>query len=210
VTFVVKLPIRHPVLVAKQITSTAVLTDDRLVLGVGTSPWPEDYEITDVPWARRGKRMDEMITVMRGLMAGGFFEFHGEIFDVPSIKMCPTPRRPVPILIGGHHEAALKRAAADGDGWLHGGGDPADLPGLLDRLAVLRKEHGTEDKPFEVHVISADAYTPDGIHRLEELGVTDVIVGFRWPYGVEQDTETLQAKIDNLRRFADDVIAKVR
>jgi probable F420-dependent oxidoreductase len=209
VTFVVKLPIRHPVLVAKQMTSTAVLTGDRLVLGVGTSPWPEDYEITDVPWARRGKRMDEMITVMRGLTAGGFFEFHGEIFDVPSIKMCPTPRRPVPILIGGHHEAALKRAAVDGDGWLHGGGDPADLPGLLDRLAILRKEHGTEDKPFEVHVISADAYTPDGVRRLEELGVTDVIVGFRWPYGVEQDTEPLQTKVDNLRRFADTVIAKV-
>jgi probable F420-dependent oxidoreductase len=210
VTFVIKLPIRHPVLVAKQMTSTAVLTDDRLVLGVGTSPWPEDYEITDVPWARRGKRMDEMITVMRGLMAGGFFEFHGEIFDVPSVKMCPTPRRPVPILIGGHHEAALKRAAVDGDGWLHGGGDPADLPGLLDRLAILRKEHGTDDKPFETHVISADAYTPDGVHRLEELGVTDVIVGFRWPYGVEQDTEPLQTKIDNLRRFADDVITTVR
>jgi probable F420-dependent oxidoreductase len=209
VTFVVKLPIRHPVLVAKQMTSTAVLTGDRLVLGVGTSPWPEDYEITDVPWARRGKRMDEMITVMRGLTAGGFFEFHGEIFDVPSIKMCPTPRRPVPILIGGHHEAALKRAAVDGDGWLHGGGDPADLPGLLDRLAILRKEHGTEDKPFEVHVISADAYTADGVRRLAELGVTDAIVGFRWPYGVEQDTEPLQTKIDNLRRFADDVIAKV-
>ncbi|HEX4163789.1 MAG TPA: TIGR03619 family F420-dependent LLM class oxidoreductase [Acidimicrobiales bacterium] len=209
VTFVVKLPIRHPVLVAKQMTSTAVLTGDRLVLGVGTSPWPEDYEITDVPWARRGKRMDEMITVMRGLTAGGFFEFHGEIFDVPSVKMCPTPRRPVPILIGGHHEAALKRAAVDGDGWLHGGGDPADLSGLLERLATLRKEHGTEDAPFEVHVISADAYTPDGVRRLEELGVTDVIVGFRWPYGVEQDTEPLQTKIDNLRRFADTVIAKV-
>ena len=209
VTFVVKLPIRHPVLITKQITSTAVLTDDRLVLGVGTSPWPEDYEIADVPWARRGKRMDEMITIIRGLTAGGFYEFHGEIFDVPSLKMCPTPRRPVPILIGGHHEAALTRAAVDGDGWLHGGGDPADLPGLLDRLAILRKEHGTEDKPFEVHVISADAYTPDGIHRLEELGVTDVIVGFRWPYGVEQDTEPLQTKIDNLRRFADTVIANV-
>ena len=59
-------------------------------------------------------------------------------------------------------------------------------------------------------MISADAYTPDGIRRLDELGVTDVIVGFRWPYEVEQDTEVLQTKIDNLRRFADDVIAKVR
>ena len=65
-------------------------------------------------------------------------------------------------------------------------------------------------KPFEVHVISVDAYSVDGVRRLEELGVTDVIVGFRWPYGVEQDTETLQTKVDNLRRFADDVIAKVR
>jgi alkanesulfonate monooxygenase SsuD/methylene tetrahydromethanopterin reductase-like flavin-dependent oxidoreductase (luciferase family) len=210
VTFVIKLPIRQPVLITKQVSSTAVLTNNRLLLGVGTSPWPEDYEICGVPWERRGKRMDEEIAIMRGLMAGGFFEFHGEVFDVPSIKMSPTPSAPVPILIGGHHEAALKRAAVDGDGWLHGGGDPADLPGLLARLAELRKEHGTENKPFEVHVISLDAYTPDGVRRLEELGVTDVIVGFRWPYGVEQDTETLATKVDNLKRFADDVIASVR
>jgi hypothetical protein len=59
-------------------------------------------------------------------------------------------------------------------------------------------------------VISVDAYNVDGVRRLEELGVTDVIVGFRWPYGVEQDTETVQTKVDNLSRFADDVIAKVR
>ncbi len=58
-------------------------------------------------------------------------------------------------------------------------------------------------------MISLDAYTPDGVRRLEELGVTDVIVGFRWPYGVEQDTEPLTTKVDNLQRFADDVIAKV-
>ena len=210
VTFVIKLPIRQPVLVAKQVSSTAVLTDNRLLLGVGTSPWPEDYAICGVPWERRGKRMDEEIAILRGLMAGGFFEFHGEVFDIPSIKMCPTPSASVPILIGGHHEAALRRAAVDGDGWLHGGGDPADLPGLLERLAQLRQDHGTESKPFEIHVISLDAYTADGVKRLEELGITDAIVGFRWPYDTTQDTETLQTKLDNLRRFADDVIAKVR
>jgi alkanesulfonate monooxygenase SsuD/methylene tetrahydromethanopterin reductase-like flavin-dependent oxidoreductase (luciferase family) len=186
-----------------------VLTDNRLLLGVGTSPWPEDYEICGVPWERRGTRMDEEIAIMRGLMAGGFFEFHGKVFDIPSIKISPTPSRPVRILIGGHHEAALKRAAVDGDGWLHGGGDPALLPGLLERVATLRREHGTDSKPFETHVISVDAYTPDGVKRLEELGVTDVIVGFRWPYTTEQDTEPLQTKIDALSRFADDVIAKV-
>jgi probable F420-dependent oxidoreductase len=208
VTFVLKLPIRHPVLVAKQASSTAVLTNNRLLLGVGTSPWPEDYAICDVPWEGRGKRMDEQIDVLRGLMAGGYFAYDGEVFTVPSIKMSPTPTKPVPILIGGHHEAALRRAAMSGDGWLHGGGDPDDLPGLLTRLAELRRRHGTENQPFEVHVISLNAYSPDGVRQLEELGVTDVIVGFRWPYDSGPDTEGLQVKIDSLRRFSDDVIDK--
>ena len=79
-----KLPIRHPVLVAKQASSVAVLTDNRLLLGVGTSPWPEDYELVGVPWERRGRRMDECIEVIRGLTdPGGLFEYHGEVFDVP-------------------------------------------------------------------------------------------------------------------------------
>jgi probable F420-dependent oxidoreductase len=208
VTFVLKLPIRHPVLVAKQVGSTAVLTDNRLLLGVGTSPWPEDYAICDVPWEGRGKRMDEQIDVLRGLLAGGYFEYHGDVFDVPSIKMSPAPTKPVPILIGGHHEAALKRAARGADGWLHGGGDPEDLPGLLERLTELRRQYGTLDQDFEIHVISLDAYSADGVEKLEELGVTDVIVGFRYPYDVGPDTEDLQTKIDNLRRFSDDVIAK--
>src|SRR2546430_6615521 len=71
VTFVVKLPVRSPVLVAKQATSTAVLTGNRLVLGVGTSPWREGYEVLGVPWADRGRRMDEELAIIRGLSAGG-------------------------------------------------------------------------------------------------------------------------------------------
>ena len=210
VTFVVKLPIRHPVMVAKQAASVAVLTGDRFLFGVGTSPWPEDYDLLDVPWERRGRRMDEAIDVIRGLTAGGYFEYHGEVFDVPPVKMAPAPTKPVPILIGGHGEAALRRAAIRGDGWMHGGGDPADLPGLLARLAELRAEAGREQLPFETHVISMDAFSVDGVRRLEEKGVTDVVVGFRWPYVVGPDTEPLQAKIENLRRFADTVITKAK
>jgi probable F420-dependent oxidoreductase len=210
VTFVLKLPVRSPVLVAKQVTSVAVLTGGRLVLGVGTSPWREDYEVLGVPWARRGQRMDEALAIVRGLAAGGYFEFHGELLDLPPVKISPVPAAPVPVLIGGHGEAALRRAARDGDGWLHGGGDPADLPGLLDRLSGLRRAEGTAERPFEVHVISADAYTADGVRRLEDRGVTDVIVGFRWPYETGPDTEPLPAKLDHLRRYADTVIAAVR
>jgi probable F420-dependent oxidoreductase len=210
VTFVLKLPVRNPVLVAKQATSVAVLTGGRLLLGVGTSPWREDYDVLGVPWAGRGQRMDEEIAIIRGLAAGGYFEHHGKAFDVPAIKMAPVPDQPIPILIGGHGDAALRRAAETGDGWLHGGGDPADLPGLLARLAEFRRQAGTADRPFEVHVISLDAYTVDGVHRLAEQGVTDVIVGFRWPYVTGPDTEPLAEKISKLRRYADEVIAPAR
>jgi probable F420-dependent oxidoreductase len=210
VTFVLKLPIRHPVLVAKQATSTAVLTGGRLMLGVGTSPWREDYEIMAVPWQRRGRRLDEEVAIIRGLASGDYFGFDGELFQFPPVKLAPVPAEPIPILFGGHSEAMLRRAARDGDGWMHGGGDPADLPGLLSRLSELRQSGGTTDRPFEVHVISMDAYDADGIRRLADQGVTDVIVGFRWPYDVQPDTQPLADKLAALNAYAEKVIAKVR
>ncbi|KKB98957.1 TIGR03619 family F420-dependent LLM class oxidoreductase [Mycolicibacter arupensis] len=205
--FVVKLPIRPPALVAKQAGSLAAMINNRLALGVGTSPWPEDYELMGVPFARRGKRMDECIEIIQGLTTGDYFEFHGEFYDIPKTKMAPAPSQPIPILIGGHADAALRRAARH-DGWMHGGGDPAELDGLIARLQQLREEQGRAGDPFEIHVISVDGFTLDGIKRLEDKGVTDVIVGFRVPYILGPDTEPLDTKIRNLERFAEHVIAK--
>jgi probable F420-dependent oxidoreductase len=206
-TFVVKLPIRNPVLVAKQATSVAVLTKNRFGFGVGVSPWPDDFRITGQDWKSRGKRTDEMIEIVRGLARGGFYEFHGRYYDIESIKMCPVPTEPIPILIGGHSDAALRRAARLGDGWMHAGGDTAELERMIVRLNELRREYGRDRESFEVHVISFDAYTLDGARKLEDLGVTDAIVGFRNPY-LGPDTVPLQMKVDALRRFADEVIAK--
>ncbi|ACY96833.1 Luciferase-like monooxygenase [Thermomonospora curvata DSM 43183] len=207
--FVLKLAVRPPVLVAKQASSVAFLTGNRLALGVGLSPWPEDFAVMGVPWERRGRRMDEAIEIVRGLTAGGYFEYHGEFFDLPPVKMSPVPTEPIPILIGGHSEAALRRAARLGDGWMHGGGDPAELDALLTRLAELRAAEGTADRPFEIHVISPEAYSVDGVKRLADKGVTDVIVGFRNPYVKGPDTQPLAKKIEHLERFAESVIAKV-
>ncbi|MEV6430431.1 TIGR03619 family F420-dependent LLM class oxidoreductase [Nocardia sp. NPDC051463] len=205
--FVLKLPIRPPVLVAKQAASIAALSGDRLGLGVGISPWPDDFDMMGVPFEHRGARMDECIDIVRGLTAGGYFEFHGKFYDIAPIKINPVPGAPLPILIGGHSEPALRRAAQRGDGWMHAGGDPAELDRLLDRLTVLRAEYGTRED-FEVHVISLDGFTVDGVKRLEDKGVTDVIVGFRYPYTTEVDTEPLDTKIANLSRFAEKVIAR--
>ena len=207
-TFVVKLPIRHPVLVAKSASSVAVLTNNRFGFGVGLSPWPDDFQICGTDWKTRGKRMDEMIEIIRGLTRGGFFAYRGKYYDVPSIKISPVPSAPIPILIGGHSEPALRRAARLGDGWMHAGSD--DLLKMLARLQELRREYGRDRQPFEIHVISFDAFTADGVRRLEDLGVTDVIVGFRNPYDRDSDSMTLTQKLDALRRYADDVIASVR
>ncbi len=205
--FVLKLPIRPPALVAKQAGSLAAVFGNRLGLGVGTSPWPEDYELMGVPFAKRGKRMDECIDIIRGLTSGDYFEYHGEFYDIPKTKMTPAPTEPIPILVGGHADAALRRAVRC-DGWMHGGSGrrgarPAASPGST-RSAQEEGRTG----PFEIHVMSVDAYTPDGIKRLEDKGVTDVIVGFRDPYIMGADTEPLDAKIRNLETFAEKVIAQ--
>lgn len=208
-TFVLKLPVRHPVLTAKLASSTAVLSDNRLGLGVGTSPWPEDYEVTGTPWERRGRRMDECIEIIKGLCAGGYYSHHGEIFDLQSVKISPTPTEEIPILIGGHGRRALERAAKLGDGWLHAGGGDERLEDMISTLDRLRSDHGRADRPFEIHAISMDGFSVDGVKRLEALGVTDVIVGFRWAYTTGADTEPLTKKLDDLRRFADEVITRV-
>jgi probable F420-dependent oxidoreductase len=207
--FVLKLAVRQPALVAKQAMSVAFLSNNRLGLGIGLSPWPEDFALMGVPWERRGKRMDEQIDILRGLMSGEFFEYHGEFFDIAATKMTPAPSAPVPLLVGGHSDAALRRAVLKGDGWMHAGGDGEELNLLLDKIDKIRDAEGVADKPFELHVISYDAFTVDGAKRMEDRGVTDCIVGFRVPYIKGPDTEPLSNKIAHLERFAESVVAKV-
>src|SRR5215510_13009786 len=207
--FVLKLPVRPPVLVAKQASSLAYLSGNRLSLGVGLSPWPEDFAALGVPWRERGKRMDECMDILRGLTSGEFFGYAGEFYSFEPLQQCPAPTEKIPLLVGGHTDAALRRAALKGDGWMHAGGDGEELDRLLTRLAEIRKEEGDTRDDFEVHVISYDAYTVDGIKRLEDKGVTDCIVGFRVPYIKGPDTEPLETKVKHLEQFAENIISKV-
>jgi probable F420-dependent oxidoreductase len=207
--FVLKLPVRPPVLVAKQAASLAFLSGNRLGLGVGLSPWPEDFAALGVPWTRRGQRMDECMDILRGLTGGGFFGYAGDFYAFDRLQQAPAPTARIPLLVGGHSDAALRRAVRKGDGWMHAGGDGAELDRLLARLGEIRRAEGDTRDDFEVHVISYDAYTVDGVRRLEDKGVTDAIVGFRVPYINGPDTEPLATKIEHLDRYAEHVIAKV-
>jgi alkanesulfonate monooxygenase SsuD/methylene tetrahydromethanopterin reductase-like flavin-dependent oxidoreductase (luciferase family) len=198
------------VLVAKQASSVAVLSGNRFKLGVGTSPWPDDYEVCGVPWAGRGARLDEAIAVVRGLTAGGYFEHHGNAYDFPPVKLEPVPSRPMPILVGGHADVALRRAALVGDGWISASADEAMLATAIATLTRYRDQAGRADLPFEIHVRAPQAATADGVRRLGDLGVTDVGMRFQDTYSIDPDDQPLHVRLDLLRRYADDVIAAVR
>lgn len=206
-TVVVKLPIRNPVIFAKDVTSTAAITGGRFDLGVGISPWPDDYEITQVPWAGRGRRFEECIEVINKLSTGEYVEHHGEFYDFRPIKLVPGAR--VPILVGGHNDKSLERAARLGDGWLPAGMSREHMAESIRKISELRKRYGRDHLPFTIHAIGVDAFSAEGVRHLAEMGVTHAVGGFSSfnPYGVEADTEPLQAKIDALHRYADEVIA---
>lgn len=206
-TNVVKLPVRPPLYSAKLAASVAAITGDRFNLGVGLSVWPEDYAAMGVDYARRGKRFDECLEIVRGLCAGGYFEFHGEFYDIPPVKLNPVPGKPLPILIGGHSDAAFKRAARF-DGFMFAGGGPDELAGPIAAIQAAREEAGTRDRPFRIFATAMGDFSPDMIKRMEDLGVTDMPVAFRNLYAVEEDSQPLADKIDDMKRFADTVIAK--
>lgn len=207
-TSVMKLAIRHPVLVAKSVTSINAMFNNRFVFGVGLSPWIEDFEICGERWAGRGKRLDEMIAIIRGLHSGDYFGFKGEYYDIPPHKMCPVPGKPTAILIGGHSEAALKRAARIGDGWIHAGGNYQSLKEFIDKINTYRKEYGRDGEAFDIQAATADAFSVEGVQKLEGIGITECSVGFRDPYTGQPDTKDIAQKIAEMKWFSENIIAK--
>ncbi len=204
-TFVYKLAVRQAAVVAKQVQGIQVLSGNRFDFGIGISPWEEDFAVCDVPWEKRGKRFDEQIDILRGLESGEFFGYSGDLIEMPANKMCPAPSEPTPLLIGGHAEPALKRAARVGDGWMCAGADMAQLESYIRRINQLRQEFGTQDRPFRIYTTGQDAFTNEGIARLEKIGVTDVVIGFRNVYEMEPD-KPLDEKIAMLNWYANEFI----
>lgn len=207
---VLKLAVRHPLLVAKQVSTVASMFENRIALGVGLSPWPDDFTVLGQRWEQRGPRSEEMIEIIRDIMRGGMYEFQGEHYDIPRMQISPVPINPVPIYIGGLADAVLRRAArlADGYlGWLNPKCSIEDLKDIIAKLHCYRVEHGREDEPFEIKVAPFNG-DMDTLWRLRELGVTDVILTPELHYGVNFDD--LPRRLDAIRRFSDDIIGPLR
>jgi len=206
-TSVLKLGSRNPVLLARQVGSVANLTGGRFGLGLGVGWSPEEFEWCGVPYADRGKRVDEAIDVLRLILDGGMVEYHGRFFDFAKLQMSPAPAQRVPFYVGGHTEVALRRAARVGDGWASAMMKYADLRTTIERLGLLRKEYGRDGEPFEIQAVCIDRFGLDGYRQLEDIGVTDVIT-VPWLFeGVGFDAG-IQPKKDAIKKFADNIVSR--
>ena len=174
-TNVYVLPLRNPFVVAKAVGTAAYLSQGRVGLGIGAGWMAEEFELLEQPFARRGKRMDEMLEVIRALWAGGMVEYHGEFYDFDPVEMRPAPPAAVPVYVGGHSDAAFRRASRLGDGWLGVHYPVAELIEHCRTLQRAREDAGTSDRPFEI--IASPLAIPNGdlIEELEAEGVTTIL-----------------------------------
>jgi probable F420-dependent oxidoreductase len=208
-THVYVLPVRNPFVVAKAVGTAAWLSGDRVLLGVGAGWMREEFIQLEQPFERRGARMEEQIEVLRTLWQGGMVEHHGEFYDFDRLEMAPVPRRPVPILIGGHSDTALRRAARIGDGWMGVYYDTEALKEIVRRLQGFRQEYGTADRPFEIQASIVDRTpTPDVCAELAEVGVTCIITSAWMMQGLQ--FAPLAENVRALEAFGEKYIAPLR
>jgi probable F420-dependent oxidoreductase len=184
-TGVLILPQRQTALVAKQAAEVDFLSGGKLRLGLG-SGWNEaEYEALGVPWARRGRRLDEQIEVLRLLWTQDVVTYRGEFHVLDNVGLNPLPaQQPIPIWTGGASEAAHRRAARLADGYLSMGHaralpDASGLPATFERIRALRREAGLAVEGFGIEVrplpASPDDW-PQTVTAWAEVGVTHLSV----------------------------------
>jgi probable F420-dependent oxidoreductase len=200
------LAMRNPFLAAKAIATASVLSRGRVILTVGVGWSKIEYSLAGQDFHTRGRRTDEMIGILRKLWTGEMVEHRGRDYAFPRLEMNPPPPAPIPIWVGGISDAALRRAARY-DGWLSDLQTSAEIAACIERVARYRAEQGRAGELFDVMASASDAFTLDGYRRLQDAGVTHVLT-LPWVF-THGDTRDLEKKKDGMRRFADDVIARM-
>ena len=200
------LPMRDPFSVAKSLATISAISGGRIVPSIGVGWSRDEFDILGSDFGNRGKRCDEMIEVMRLLWSGEYVEFKGKYYEFDRLEMNPKPAKPIPLWIAGMSDAAHRRAARLGDGWLSDWQPSAEIVATIERIRSYRREYGREDLPFDVMSTPSDVFDPAGYRRLEAQGVTHIIAQ---PWQIYYPgTVDLAPQQESVRRFADDVIAR--
>jgi probable F420-dependent oxidoreductase len=170
-TSVLVLPYRNPVNLAAEAAALDVLSDGRLVLGVGAGWMREEFEALGLDPRERGARTDEYIQVLRTLWTEDPASFAGEFVSFDGIVLATTPRREggPPVWVGGNTDAGLRRALRHGDGWHGFEVFPDEMPDIRERLARVGEEVGRD--PAELELSVARGLIPPG--REDESFVPD-------------------------------------
>jgi probable F420-dependent oxidoreductase len=188
------LPLRDPLSAAKAISTAAYLSKDRVVLGIGVGWQKAEFDMVGQDFHTRGKRTDEQLELLPGLLSGEMTEYHGEYYDFPALKMSPGTRKPVPIMVGGYAPAAMRRASRC-DGWMATSHEENAIYPLVEQFNSLCKVQGNADKPLDIWT---GVKNPDaGCHqRLAEAGVT-MVNGCNF---LADDGRTTLSAIDDKKR----------
>ena len=206
-------PARDIVTVAKSVGTTAALSNNRVRLGVGVGWCEEEFVATGQNFRNRGKRLDDMIPALRALWAGGWVEYHGTHYDIPSCQMNPSPSLPIPIYGGGDSDAALRRATTLCDGWLTTGAAPPEK--AWEQLHKVQDElhkAGRDNEPFDIYLALHAQPDVDLYRKFEDAGVTDMMCAPWMTTKVSDgisEVERQRAWIEASARFADDVVQKM-
>ncbi|MFI7227541.1 TIGR03619 family F420-dependent LLM class oxidoreductase [Nonomuraea angiospora] len=202
-------PARDLFTVAKQVSTAAVLSNDRVTFGVGVGWCKEEFVGTGQDFHTRGRRLDAMLPTLRSLWAGESVALDG----LPELSISPTPERPIPVYVGGDSDAALRRAARLGDGWI---GNRIYTEEQFDVvLATLRGHLGESGRSEPLDIIAPLAVMPDAdtYRRFAAKGVTGTMAAPWWLATPEEKARygegTLDLKIATMERFAEEVIAKL-
>jgi probable F420-dependent oxidoreductase len=204
-TAILVLPLRSPVMFAKQTASIDSASGGRLKLGVGAGWLQEEFAALDVPFADRGPRTEEWIAIARDCWTGTPAAHTSERYTLPAnILMVPPPERPIPFLMGGHSKAALSRAGRLTDGWLGQQSlDEIDTVELQSAAALMREAAvgaGRDPDPLEVvlRIVQSQDRIDAIARRLPALaaaGVDEVIVDLDWNGDLDAQHAMLRAAV---------------
>jgi len=199
-TGILILPQRNPLVLAKEVATLDRLSGGRVELGVGVGWLREEFDALGVPWEARGRRTDEYVDVLRRVWREPEISYDGEFTRFAPLKSSPKPATPAgpKIHIGGHTNAAARRAGRIGDGFFPGRGDDESLRALL---AEMRKAAADAQRdPDEIEITAGGGLDLDSVKRGADLGVSRFVIP---PLGFDLDTLREQ-----LGRFSENVIAR--
>lgn len=206
------LPLRHPIYTARQVATLDMLSQGRVLMGVGAGWQPQEFDYVGLGFKSRGRRMEECFEVLRKLWTERIIEHHGEFFDFGPCMFEPKPTRPggPPIMVAGNSDVALRRAGQFGDGWVAHAPTFDECNAMVTKINTHRREFGRESAPFEftssLKKDTLDPITLEEAKRMEDIGI-DRIQVTPWPsFGRKV---SLEERFEAIDQFADQVIAKM-